>query len=107
MCLYLPRYSEEIAEEVAGSEAPIPEMGAGETVLVIDDEPTVRMLIMEVLEDAGYVALEAEDGASGLKILQSEVRINLLITDVGLPGGMNGQIADAARISCPGLRCCS
>src|SRR3546814_2268448 len=75
-------------------------MGAGETVLVIDDEATVRMLIVEVLEEAGYTAIEADDGPSGLKILQSDIQIDLLITDVGLPGGMNGrQIADAARES--------
>jgi CheY-like chemotaxis protein len=74
-------------------------------VLVIDDEPTVRMLIVEVLGEAGYVALEAEDGPSGLKILQSDARIDLLITDVGLPGGMNGrQVADAARVGRPDLK---
>jgi CheY-like chemotaxis protein len=105
MCLYLPRYSGDVADDAAAAESPIPETGAGETVLVIDDEPTVRMLIVEVLEEAGYVALEAEDGPSGLKILQSDVRVDLLITDVGLPGGMNGrQIADAARVGRPDLK---
>jgi CheY-like chemotaxis protein len=65
---------------------------------VVDDEPMVRMLVVEVLEDLGYAALEAEDGASGLEILQSDKRIDLLVSDVGLPGGMNGrQMADAAR----------
>jgi CheY-like chemotaxis protein len=72
---------------------------------VIDDEPVVRMLIVEVLEQAGYTALEAEDGPSGLKIIDSEARIDLLITDVGLPGGMNGrQVSDAARVSRPDLK---
>ncbi|MDR6954961.1 PAS domain S-box-containing protein [Ancylobacter sp. 3268] len=105
MCLYLPRYFGDIAEDAEAVESAIPEMGAGETVLVIDDEPTVRMLIVEVLEEAGYVALEAEDGPSGLKILQSDVRVDLLITDVGLPGGMNGrQVADAARLRRPHLK---
>ena len=71
--------------------------GRGETVLVIDDEPTVRMLMVEVLEEAGYIVIEAGDGVAGLKILQSDIRIDLLITDVGLPGGMNGrQVAEAA-----------
>lgn len=56
------------------------------------------MLVTEVLEDLGYAAIEAADGASGLKVLQSDVRIDMLITDVGLPGGMNGrQMADAGR----------
>ncbi|CAN7677480.1 PAS domain S-box protein [Rhizobium sp. LjRoot98] len=105
MCLYLPRYTGEIADDAEAVDTPIPEMGAGETVLVIDDEPTVRMLIVEVLEEAGYVALEAEDGPSGLKILQSDARIDLLITDVGLPGGLNGrQVADAARLTRPDLK---
>jgi CheY-like chemotaxis protein len=80
-------------------------VGHGETVLVIDDEPMVRMLIVEVLEDSGYVAIEAEDGPSGLEILRSDARIDLLITDVGLPGGMNGrQVADAARVARPDLK---
>jgi CheY-like chemotaxis protein len=65
----------------------------------------VRMLIVEVLEEAGYTALEAQDGPSGLKILQSDARVDLLITDVGLPGGINGrQVADAARVTRPGLK---
>jgi CheY-like chemotaxis protein len=79
--------------------------GDGEVVLVIDDEPAIRALIVEVLEDTGYRALEAEDGRSGLNILHSAERIDLLVTDVGLPGGMNGrQVADAARLSRPDLK---
>jgi CheY-like chemotaxis protein len=58
-----------------------------------------------VLEDLGYRAIEAADGVSGLQVLQSNVRIDLLITDVGLPNGMNGrQVADAARVARPGLK---
>ena len=105
VCLYLPRYvgSEGVAEE-ARDLADAPRAVSGETVLVVDDEPTVRMLVTEVLEELGYAAIEAADGASGLKVLQSDVRIDLLITDVGLPGGMNGrQMADAARAGRPGL----
>jgi CheY-like chemotaxis protein len=63
------------------------------------------MLVTEVLEELGYTAIEAADSASGLKVLQSDVRIDLLISDVGLPGGMNGrQMADAARLSRPDLK---
>jgi CheY-like chemotaxis protein len=70
----------------------------GETVLVVDDEPTVRMLVTEVLEDLGYIAIEAKDGAAGLRVLQSPARIDLLITDIGLTGGMDGrQLVEAAR----------
>ncbi|WP_152047372.1 PAS domain S-box protein [Aureimonas psammosilenae] len=104
MCLYLPRFLGEIGEDEAPEEA-ISDDGTGRTVLVIDDEATVRMLIVEVLEEAGYTAIEADDGPSGLKVLQSPVDIDLLVTDVGLPGGMNGrQVADAARELRPDLK---
>ena len=105
MCLYLPRYAGELDALDAPDVAYAGDPGHGETVLVIDDEPTVRMLVVEVLEDAGYIVMEAEDGPSGLRILQSDARIDLLVTDVGLPGGMNGrQVADAARVSRPDLK---
>ena len=105
VCLYLPRHFGEAVEEAAPAEAAPPRAGAGETVLVIDDEPTVRMLVAEVLDDLGYTAIEAADGPAGLRVLQSDARIDLLITDVGLPGGLNGrQVADAARVARPGLK---
>jgi len=73
-------------------------------VLVVDDEPTVRMLVVDILADLGYTALEAADSVAGLRILQSDARIDLLVSDVGLPGGMNGrQMADVARTGRPGL----
>ncbi len=73
--------------------------------MVIDDEPAVRLLMVDVLQDAGYRILEAIDGPGGLEILQSDTRIDLLLTDVGLPGGMNGrQVADAGRALRPGLK---
>jgi len=103
--LYLPRLtgaSEPAEEALPPSES---HQGDGETVLVVDDEPTIRTLIVEVLNDLGYVAIEACDGASALQTLQSEARVDLLITDVGLPGGMNGrQIADLARLTRPELK---
>jgi PAS domain S-box-containing protein len=105
MCLHLPRYLGEVADNVESPDLAIARGGGGETVLVIDDEPTVRMLIVETLKEAGYTPLEAEDGPSGLKVLQSSGRVSLLITDVGLPGGMNGrQVADAARVDRPDLK---
>ena len=106
VCLYLPRHHGEAACEEANAElAGAPRAGQGETVLVVDDEPTVRMLVTEVLEDLGYTAIEAADGPAGLKVLRSDARIDLLVTDVGLPGGMNGrQVADAGRAVRPGLK---
>jgi PAS domain S-box-containing protein len=104
--LYLPRYrgdAEDDAAEPASAETPRAE--SGETVLIVDDEPSVRMLVTETLDELGYGVIEAADGVSGLKLLQSDIRIDLLITDVGLPGGMNGrQVADAARLSRPNLK---
>src|SRR6201999_2889595 len=70
MCLYLPRYVGEL-ETVEIEETASSSRGSGETVLVIDDEPVVRMLITNVLAEAGYAILEAQDGPSGLHILQS------------------------------------
>jgi signal transduction histidine kinase len=107
VCIYLPRHAGIAPAEEAGADEleAAPRAEQGETVLVVDDEPTVRMLVTEVLEELGYRALEAMDGAEGLKILQSRQRIDLLVTDVGLPGGMNGrQMADAARAFRPGLK---
>jgi len=106
MCLYLPRHDEDAPpDEEDMISAPSGPLGDGEVVLVIDDEPTVRMLVAEVLSESGYAVIEAPDGPAGLRVLESNVRIDLLITDVGLPGGLNGrQVADAARVSRPNLK---
>ncbi len=104
--LLLPRHvgKTEAVFEAAWSPPPTSH-DLDETVLIVDDEPTVRLLIAEVLDDMGYRSIEAHDGSSGLKVLQSGVRIDLLITDVGLPGGLNGrQVADAARLVNPELK---
>ena len=105
MCIYLPR-DHSTAEAPPPADAPAPAAhGAGETVLVIDDEPTIRMLVTEVLENLGYATIESPDGPAGLRVLASDAKVDLLITDVGLPGGMNGrQVADAARVARPGLK---
>ncbi len=104
--LFLPRH----AGQAPGA-APAPDSaatrhaGGGETVLVVDDEPVVRMLVVELLQELGYAAIEAADGPQGLQIIGTSPRIDLLVTDVGLPSGMNGrQLADAARSIRPGLK---
>ena len=106
VCIYLPRHRGDAPADETGLEhALVPHAEAGETVLIVDDEPTVRLLVTDVLEDLGYTAIEATDSAGGLRILQSDARIDLLVTDVGLPGGMNGrQMADAARDRRPDLK---
>ncbi len=105
VCVYLPRHlGDEKAEAIEPAETRAPSE-ANATVLVIDDEPSIRMLVADMLDDLGYACLEAGDGAEGLQILQSSARIDLLITDVGLPGGLNGrQVADAAWALRPDLR---
>jgi PAS domain S-box-containing protein len=104
--LYLPRHDdwEKTAEEKTDL-ARAPRATTGDTVLIVDDEPSVRMLVTEVLAELGYTAIEAADGSSALRVLQSDTRIDLLVTDVGLPGGMNGrQLADFGRVARPKLK---
>jgi len=106
MCIHLPRYH---GEAGASTAAPVQSAaaltGSCGTILIVDDEPTVRLLLTDVLGDLGYTLIEAADSLTGLKLLQSDVGIDLLITDVGLPGGMNGrQMADAGREVRPGLK---
>jgi CheY-like chemotaxis protein len=106
MSLYLPRHLGDAdgVEQFQQPEA-LQRAGEDETVLVVDDEPTVRTLITEVLRDLGYTAIEAENGQAGLLILRSSVRINLLITDIGLPGGFHGrQLAEIGRLLRPDLK---
>ncbi|MGJ7582704.1 PAS domain-containing protein [Variovorax sp. RHLX14] len=101
VCMYLPRHHGEVdAAENNADQAQLPAIKhAGETVLVVDDEASVRTLMAEVLSELGYRVLEAEDGPAAIQILQANRFVKLLVTDVGLPGGMNGrQVADAARL---------
>ncbi|QHJ00146.1 GAF domain-containing protein [Xylophilus rhododendri] len=102
--LYLPRHlgQAEHDEHPPAVEAQAP-LQAGKTVLVIEDEEVVRSLIVEALRELGWRALEAADGPSGLAILQSAQAIDLLVTDVGLPGLNGRQVADAARLQRPEL----
>ncbi|MCF5200505.1 hybrid sensor histidine kinase/response regulator [Pseudomonas syringae] len=103
--MHLPRYTADNAPRAVEPEViEEPPHHTGETVLVVDDEPSVRMLVAEVISGLGYNCLEAADAQSGLQILQSDTRIDLLISDIGLPGGMNGrEMADAAGDCRPGL----
>ncbi|GAB0061214.1 PAS domain-containing sensor histidine kinase [Pseudomonas syringae] len=103
--MHLPRHTAENAPRPVEPEViEEPPHHTGETVLIVDDEPSVRMLVAEVISGLGYNCLEAADAQSGLQILQSDTRIDLLISDIGLPGGMNGrEMADAAGDCRPGL----
>jgi PAS domain S-box-containing protein len=101
--LYLPRHhtaTEAVAAVELEHDMPA---GEGETVLVLDDEPIVRMLIVEELELLGYSTLEAGESGEALPLLKSGRKIDLLLSDVGLPG-MNGrQVAEIARQFRPAL----
>ncbi len=100
--LYLPRA--DVLDAIAPVDFPEAPRGRGETVLVVEDDATVRLLVMEVLEELGYQGIEAADARSAIPVLQSSRRIDLLVTDVGLPN-MNGrQLAEIARQARPGLR---
>ena len=102
VCLYLPVQHGEAVTPVPESEPVL--NGAGETILVVEDEPVVRSLVVEVLNDLGYQTIEAGDATEALPSLEDGQRIDLLITDVGLPG-MNGrQLADVARQHRPSLK---
>ncbi|HEY9239487.1 MAG TPA: response regulator, partial [Burkholderiaceae bacterium] len=103
--LYLPRHRGDSPDDDPPAELTEDHRTQhGETVLVVEDEAVVRGLIVEVLGDLGYRALEAADGPAGLEILQSRARIDLLITDIGLPGLNGRQIAEAGRQSRPALK---
>ena len=103
--LYLPRYQEtrRCHEEPVTPSEPN-RASAGETVLLVEDEGGVRVLAAEYFRDVGYAVLEVADGSEALRLLRSGARVDVLVTDVGLPGGLNGrQVADAARERRPGL----
>jgi CheY-like chemotaxis protein len=103
--LFLPGHDGDPVAEVQAAEEASRRAASGERVLLVDDEPTIRLLVMEVLAELGYDAVEATDGESALAELQSDRRIDLLISDVGLPGGMNGrQLAETARGGRPDLK---
>ncbi|WKC47775.1 ATP-binding protein [Pseudomonas veronii] len=104
--LYLPRlHGTSLASSLPASlSEAAPVALAGEAVVVVEDDPAVRMLVVNVLDELGYTAHQAADARTALPLLESDLRVDLLVTDVGLPG-MNGrQLAEIARQHRPGLR---
>jgi len=100
--LYLPRYRGAIDDTNARRTRQTPQ-GEGETVLLVEDDSSVRLLIGEVLRDLGYACIEASDGQTALPVLTSNTRLDLMVTDVGLPGLNGRQLADFARKHRPEL----
>nr|WP_306470326.1 response regulator [Pseudomonas sp. efr-133-TYG-103a] len=95
--LFLPRFRGETQAEETTEHATATEAREGETILIVEDDPAVRALVSQVLSELGYAYLEAGDAVGAIPILESSQRIDLMISDVGLPG-MNGrQLADIGR----------
>ncbi len=102
--LYLPRFRGEEDPQELSYQSNATYAKAGETVLIVEDDPAVRVLVSEVLSELGYAFVQAGDAASAVPILESGQRIDLMISDVGLPG-MNGrQLAEIGRQLRPGLK---
>lgn len=98
--VYLPRFSGAVDPqlELVGEDKSALAVAAAHVVLLVDDEPLIRMVTAEHLEDLGYVVVEAGDARQAIKLLETDRKFDLLLTDVGLPHGMNGrQLADIAR----------
>jgi signal transduction histidine kinase/CheY-like chemotaxis protein len=102
--LYVPRFSGEIPREAAIFPVrPLP-AARGETILVVEDDPSVRLLVLELLDDLGYQTIEAVDSRAALPVLQSSQRLDLMVSDVGLPGMSGRQLAEVARQHRPDLK---
>lgn len=106
--LYLPpahvdACAEAKAEAAAEAANAVLPQGRGEVVMVVEDDPAVRLLVVDVLADLGYRTIEAVDSVAAIPILQSAVPIDLLVTDVGLPGINGRQLTEFARQQRPGL----
>ena len=103
--IYLPRlHAQEQADEESTS-AEAPRSAMREVVLVVEDDEAVRALSVDTLRELGYEVIQAHDGPSAIAALESHQRVDLLFTDVVLPGGMNGaQVASLATARAPGLK---
>jgi len=102
--LYLPRQDAAAPKPVNRAPQAKPTQGAGETVLLVEDDPSIRLLITEVLKELGYASVEAPDGQAALALLESNTRLDLMVTDVGLPGINGRQLAEMARERRPDLK---
>jgi len=102
--MYLPRFVGDTATDQQDEDLSLRPEGSGETVLVVEDEETVRLLIIEVLAELGYRVLQASNGEEAIRHVKAGGPIDLLITDVGLPGLNGRQVAEIARAIRPGLR---
>jgi PAS domain S-box-containing protein len=103
--IYLPRYASPRDAETADAaaarrDAPL----KSAVILVVEDDEAVRQIVVEHLNESGYTVLQAQDGAAGLAVIASGMDIDLLLTDIGLPGMTGRELAQAARIARPDLK---
>ncbi|MBC2656266.1 response regulator [Pseudomonas sp. MSSRFD41] len=104
VCLYLPRFRGDSTSDEHQVQEQATTVENGETVLIVEDDPAVRVLVSTVLGELGYHFIEAGDAQGAMPILDSAQRIDLLVSDVGLPG-MNGrQLAEIGRQLRPELK---
>nr|WP_084621424.1 PAS domain-containing sensor histidine kinase [Luteibacter yeojuensis] len=101
--LYLP-IAQVAAVEAEEARAQAVATGSGQQIVVVDDDPQVRSLVTELLASLGYDVHGASSAETALEYLQGHARVDLLVTDVGLPGLNGRQLADIARQARPGLR---
>jgi len=105
MTMYLPMAEGAAAGARPSAESTPRRPTGSETILVVEDDPDVRFLVVSALESLGYRVLEAESGPAVVTLLDQAPRIDLLLTDVVLPGGMNGrQIANEVRTRYPDIK---
>ncbi len=102
--LLLPRFCGKADTIAASVVVDAPMGGRGETVLLVEDETAIRDLVEEALIEVGYHVIHAKDGTKGLAVARGAPRLDLLITDVGLPGLNGRQLADAIRVTRPSLK---
>ena len=102
--LYFPRYTgDQVAHSIDAVDKPL--QRGQETILVVEDDTLILQQLLAQLTDLGYNVVTASAGSSALDIMRDRPDVDLLLTDVVLPGGMNGrQIAEAAQVICPGLK---
>jgi CheY-like chemotaxis protein len=101
--LFIPRSKTAPVQELVATPSGASQ-GAGESVLVVEDDPSVRLLISSLLRELNYTAIEASDGQKAVPILSSDRPLHLMITDIGMPGMDGRKLADIARQHRPGLK---
>jgi len=103
--IYLPRRTGDLAEQVENRAADVSRSIGSETILLVEDDEALRNYGMQILGELGYRVLEADSGAAALMVLDGDQQIDLLLTDIVMPGGVNGQqLADQAARRRPGLK---